>query len=114
METSVPGIFACGNVVHVHDLVDFVTAESIRAGSAAADYILDQEKNLTKCLSVKMAIMSLTLFPNKFEMKMWIVKSKSFFRVNKVFDDSQILIKSQGEILAKQKKSYIVPGEMEK
>ncbi|MDR0707557.1 MAG: NAD(P)/FAD-dependent oxidoreductase, partial [Treponema sp.] len=39
METSVPGIFACGNVAHVHDLVDFVTAESVRAGAAAARYV---------------------------------------------------------------------------
>lgn len=38
METSVPGIFACGNVVHVHDLVDFVTQESRRAGRGAARY----------------------------------------------------------------------------
>lgn len=37
METSIPGIFACGNVVHVHDLVDFVTAEAERAGRAAAE-----------------------------------------------------------------------------
>ena len=34
-ETSVPGIFACGNALHVHDLVDFVTAESMAAGAAA-------------------------------------------------------------------------------
>ena len=40
METSVPGIFACGNVVHVHDLVDYVSAESERAGAAAAAYVL--------------------------------------------------------------------------
>ena len=40
METSAPGIFACGNVVHVHDLVDFVTAESEKTGCAAADYVL--------------------------------------------------------------------------
>lgn len=32
METSMPGVFACGNAAHVHDLVDFVTAESARAG----------------------------------------------------------------------------------
>ena len=38
METVTPGIFSCGNVVHVHDLVDFVTAESRRAGAAAARY----------------------------------------------------------------------------
>lgn len=39
METSAPGIFACGNVVHVHDLVDWVTAESRRAGQSAAAYV---------------------------------------------------------------------------
>lgn len=39
METSMPGVFACGNVVHVHDLVDFVTAEGQRAGAAAAAYV---------------------------------------------------------------------------
>ena len=39
-ETLVPGIFACGNVLHVHDLVDFVTEESIRAGKSAAEYVL--------------------------------------------------------------------------
>ena len=38
METSIPGVFACGNVLHVHDLVDFVTAEAARAGRAAAAY----------------------------------------------------------------------------
>ena len=45
METSVEGIFACGNVVHVHDLVDFVTAESQRAGRNAAKYIKGEIKN---------------------------------------------------------------------
>ena len=38
-ETSVPGIFACGNALHVHDLVDFVTAESMAAGAAAAEKV---------------------------------------------------------------------------
>jgi thioredoxin reductase len=39
LETSVPGIFACGNVLHVHDLVDFVSEEAARAGANAADFI---------------------------------------------------------------------------
>lgn len=52
METSIPGVFACGNVVHVHDLVDFVTAESIRAGEAAADFIVNQ-KQIPHCPFIK-------------------------------------------------------------
>ena len=39
METSMEGVFACGNVVHVHDLVDFVTEESKHAGTSAARYL---------------------------------------------------------------------------
>ncbi|MDD7173904.1 MAG: FAD-dependent oxidoreductase [Clostridiales bacterium] len=42
LQTSVPGIFACGNVLHVHDLVDHVSNESFRAGHAAAAYVRDQ------------------------------------------------------------------------
>lgn len=114
METSTPGIFACGNVVHVHDLVDFVTAESIKAGSSAASYILEQEKDLTKCLTIKNGTHVTYVVPQKIRDENIDRRTELFFRVNKVFDESQILIKSQGEVLAKQKKSYIVPGEMEK
>jgi hypothetical protein len=39
METSVNGVFACGNVVHIHDIVDFVSQESMLAGKAAGDYV---------------------------------------------------------------------------
>ncbi|GAA2904340.1 NAD(P)/FAD-dependent oxidoreductase [Enterococcus pseudoavium] len=114
METSVPGIFACGNVVHVHDLVDFVTAESIRAGSAAAEYILEQKLAPTNCLTVQNGQHVTYVVPQKIRSEQVERKVEVFFRVNQVFADSQILIKSQGEVLAKQKKSYIVPGEMEK
>ncbi|MEG0804742.1 MAG: FAD-dependent oxidoreductase, partial [Pygmaiobacter sp.] len=51
-ETSVPGIFSCGNVLHVHDLVDFVTAESMRAGKAAAEYALQGGAAAEKALAV--------------------------------------------------------------
>lgn len=114
METSVPGIFACGNVVHVHDLVDFVTAESIKAGTSAATYILEQEKESTQYLTIKNGDHVTYVVPQKLRADNIDRRTELFFRVNKVFDDSQILIKSKGEVLAKQKKSYIVPGEMEK
>ncbi len=43
METGIPGVFACGNVLHVHDLVDFVSGESDLAGASAAAYVLKGE-----------------------------------------------------------------------
>lgn len=48
LETSIPGIFACGNVAHVHDLVDNVTAQAERAGRAAARYVLEGERTSDK------------------------------------------------------------------
>ena len=44
LETSVPGVFACGNVLHVHDVVDFVTLEAERAGKSAAEYVLGKSR----------------------------------------------------------------------
>lgn len=52
METSLPGVFASGNVAHVHDLVDFVTAESQRAGKAAARYVLEGEAEPDSALEI--------------------------------------------------------------
>ena len=46
LETSVPGIFACGNALHVHDVVDFVTLEAERAGKSAAEYILGKPRKV--------------------------------------------------------------------
>ncbi len=114
METSVPGIFACGNVVHVHDLVDFVTAESIRAGNSAASFILNHEQKKVTTLAVKNGAHVTYVVPQHIRQENIDRRIELFFRVNQVFDDSQIVVKSQGEIIAKQKKSYIVPGEMEK
>ena len=48
LETSVTGIFACGNVLHVHDVVDFVTLEAERAGKSAAEYVLGKTKKLER------------------------------------------------------------------
>ncbi|MEO1769756.1 NAD(P)/FAD-dependent oxidoreductase [Candidatus Enterococcus ferrettii] len=116
METSIPGIFACGNVVHVHDLVDFVTAESTRAGAAAAQYLFQQEqlKQQDVCLEIKNGACVTYVVPQKIRKGNVPKKVELFFRVNKVFDDSQIIVKSHGEVIAQKRKSYIVPGELEK
>ena len=48
LETSVPGVFACGNALHVHDVVDFVTLEAERAGKSAAEYILGKPRKMER------------------------------------------------------------------
>jgi sarcosine oxidase subunit alpha len=46
-QTAMPGIFACGNVLHVHDLVDYVSEEAERAGISAADFVASQAETLS-------------------------------------------------------------------
>jgi NADPH-dependent 2,4-dienoyl-CoA reductase/sulfur reductase-like enzyme len=48
LETSVPGVFACGNVLHVHDVVDFVTLEAENAGKSAAEYVLGKSRKIDR------------------------------------------------------------------
>ena len=92
METQVPGIFACGNVLHVHDLVDYVTAESQRAGSAAARYVQGEQ-------AVHEAL-PLTHGPG--------------VRVGRVFSTSRIVVKDDtGTPIAQFPRSHMAPGEME-
>lgn len=135
METSIPGIFACGNVVHVHDLVDFVTAESQRAGKAAARFVQDEAdskdkkvvgdkaecKNKIKCenkkegrlLELKNGKCVTYTVPQKICVQRVEKSVDVFFRVNCVCEESTILVTSNGIPIAKYKKEYLAPGEMQ-
>ena len=66
METSAEGIFASGNVVHVHDLVDFVTAESQKAGKSAAEYVKMEKQKIRHALISKMEMGSTESFHRKY------------------------------------------------
>ena len=96
METSAEGIFASGNVVHVHDLVDFVTAESQKAGKSAAEYVKNGETKDQTCIDIKNGDGVNGIVPQK------------------VFTDVAIKVRSNGEELASFKREHMAPGEMEK
>ena len=158
METSIPGIFACGNVVHVHDLVDFVTAESQRAGAAAVRFVRSEEckinmndadkagndnkpknenetdynstteyKNdpsgcsisgidetnngrLLELINGKCVTYTV---PQKICVRRVDKGIDVFFRVNRVCAESVILVTSNGMTIAKFKREYLAPGEMQ-
>ena len=112
METSLPGVFACGNVVHVHDLVDFVTAESARAGEAAAAYIQNGEKT-GRLLTVKNGDGVTYTVPQKIRLNERDKSAELFFRVNRVMEDSEIRVRSGGTKIASFKRDHMAPGEME-
>ena len=113
METSIPGVFASGNVVHVHDLVDFVTQESQRAGRAAALYAKNGEPQ-GPCIAVESGSAVTYTVPQKIRTENVDKFVEIFFRVNFVYTNMVIQISSGGEVLARFKREHMAPGEMEK
>lgn len=112
-ETSAEGIFACGNALHVHDLVDFVTAESTSAGEAAADYVINGEKDRKKIINVKTNGAIGYTVPQNFRSDCEN-GVEFYFRVRKVFKKSKIVVKDGEKIIANFKRQHMAPGEMEK
>ncbi len=110
-ETEIEGVFACGNVLHVHDLVDFVSEEAEIAGRAAADYILSGEKQRDTLSTVAGDNVSYVLpqLADK-NAKPFV---KLFFRVRKEIRNAKIVVRSGDKILSEKVKKIVVPGEME-
>ena len=111
LQTSIKGIFACGNSLHVHDLVDFVTSEGSLAGQNAAKYIKGELKegkyvNITNGNGVGYVL------PQSVELEN-IEKIKISFRVTKPFKDVKLNIYQGDKLIKKLPKPYLVPAEME-
>lgn len=112
LETSIEGVFACGNVLHVHDLVDYVTQESYNAGKGAAEYIKGKKGSeisikLNGVEGVRYTVPSY-INPEKIE-KDAVVR----FRVGNVFKDQFISVYFDNERIMHIKKRILTPGEME-
>ena len=108
-QTTIEGIFACGNVLHVHDLVDFVSEEAEIAGKSAAEYI----KGIT---AENVNITIKTDGRIRYTVPQRITKNKDvtvFFRVSDVFRDAKICVYSGDELILSKKKVKVAPGEME-
>ena len=114
-ETQTPGIFACGNVLQVHDLVDYVTAESELAGTAAARYVLDGcPADEGACLTVIAGPGVSYTVPQKIRLQKLDKSAELFFRVRAPMGAGCITV-TAGEIpLAKFKRERMAPGEMER
>lgn len=110
-ETQTEGIFACGNVLHVHDLVDFVSEEAELAGKAVADYLLNGEKHRQVIIAQNGENVSYVL-PQKIDRdaKPFV---KLFFRVKKEIKNARIAIKSGDTVIYSIDKKIVVPGEMQ-
>lgn len=114
MQTSAEGVFACGNVLHVHDLVDYVSAESARAGAAAAEYVLrggnagGERLPVTASGSVGYTVPQ-SVCPQNVGKALDI-----FFRVRKKIRRGEITVTSGGTVIASFKREFLAPAEMQK
>lgn len=108
-ETSVPGVFACGNVLHVHDLVDYVSEEAEIAGKNAALYIKGELKNDVDIPIETDGKVRYTVPQRITEKK----DTKVFFRVANVYENATIIVYNGDEVIFKTKKPKVAPGEMQ-
>lgn len=119
METGIPGIFACGNVVHVHDLVDFVSEEGIKAGKNAANYVLNKGAVQFKGNAFKVDIqigdrVGYTV-PQYIRLDKVREKQEIMFRVRNVYENLYITVRGKdGGLIKKIMRPHLAPGEMEK
>ncbi len=110
-QTAIEGVFACGNVLHVHDLVDFVSEEAEIAGKAAAAYVsgtLMADPNSIRILPGNGVRYTL---PHKLHRTG--KGEKVYFRVTKICQKAQIVLKNGETVLYSRKKPHMAPGEME-
>ena len=137
METSLGGVFACGNVLHVHDLVDFVSQEAALAGKAAAEWLKENGNNVTEAdLVLEQAEKTASTAADRMQAETtaitvepgahvrYTVPSKIRpdkageetlirFRVDNVLQDHYLCVSYDGEVVSRKKKRILAPGEME-
>lgn len=112
LQTSVPGIFACGNVLHVHDLVDFVSNESFKAGHAAAAYARRQLQD-TPVAQVKDGDGVRGVVPQQIHLRGEDSQSvELMFRPSAVFKNATVVVRSGDKEIARKKAPIFAPGEM--
>ena len=115
LETDVPGVFACGNVLHVHDLVDFVSEEAGRAGRSAAAYIRRQGKkeNPERIIRVQPGDGVRYTVPSTIDLNNMDGEVHLRFRVRDVYKGREIRVLAGGEAIVTRKRKIMVPSEME-
>ena len=115
LQTSLPGVFAAGNVLHVHDLVDYVSEEAAAAGRHAADYLQGGYRDPGRALSVEAAegvryTVPLTVHPAVLDPQGTLTLR---FRVRDVYQGRRVAIYAGDQLIFSRKKKVFAPGEME-
>lgn len=113
LETNVEGVFACGNVLHVHDLVDFVSEEASLAGENAAKYVLSGSDAAPATVEIKAENGVRYTVPQSLNPETMADKLTIRFRVADVYKNRNICVYYDDKLIRKTKKRVLAPGEME-
>lgn len=115
LETNVEGVFACGNVLHVHDLVDFVSEEAANAGKNAAAYVNGEEKSDKEDSNIILSPENGVRYtvPSQIRVGHMAEEQLVRFRVGAVYKNCYIRVYLDGERVFSRKKQVAAPGEME-
>lgn len=116
--TSLEGVFACGNVLHVHDLVDFVTHESENAGKSTAEYLKAKKEGTALTAEKPINLVNGAFVGYTVPQKVTVSKVDKFievlFRVRAVLTNVNVVVKSGDKVLMSKQHDQMLPAEMEK
>ena len=113
LETNVPGIFACGNVLHVHDLVDYVSEEAAAAGRAAAVYLQQGEQREDKAIHINASGGVRYTVPSVIRPAHMPETLTVRFRVDNIYKNRFVSVYFGDTRVQHRKKTVLAPGEME-
>ncbi len=113
LQTNIPGVFACGNVLHVHDLVDYVSQEAMTAGMNAAIYVRGEQKRNEKRIAIKPDYGIRYTVPSFLDLERMPEELIVRFRVSEAFSKVKLCIYYDDILVKKITKRIMTPGEME-
>lgn len=113
LETDAAGVFACGNVLHVHDLVDYVSEEAALAGKNAAKYVKDGETKKSHIVTLKAENGVRYTVPQTLDPDAMADSVTVRFRVADVYKGRSVCVYYDGKEISRRKKRVLAPGEME-
>ncbi len=114
LETNIPGVFACGNVLHVHDLVDYVSEEAENAGKNAAVYVQGgKNKTGEESVAVRCGGGVRYTVPSIIHIAYMPEEQVIRFRVGNVYKNACLTVRFNDKVVMKMNKRVMAPGEME-
>lgn len=112
-ETNIEGLFVCGNALHVHDLVDWVTEESEKAGHCAKQYVLNGTSEYRNEVIVKPGVHIRYIVPQRIDFNRITNDIELSFRVTRKMEQGIFKVYQNGVLIKTKKAKYIAPAEME-